>query len=198
MQYSIHPRVCRLWLLLVGGSTLLSLSVCFGQTAAVVNSNDGHSSQYGTESVDGLSQTILSGYSANHNISWGASWTGSANTQQPQVEPVPPTDVVGSSSYISGQWSGGSNILGELHASRLALSNMESALAEMASAAGASSSGSFTSVTVSGTTPWGTAWSNQTVPWTQWDSQNLAGCYQTELWIFGALLVLPIVLLVKP
>ena len=35
-------------------------------------------------------------------------------------------------------------------------------------------------------------------PWTDQDSTNLAGCYQTELWIFGALIVLPIVLLVKP
>jgi hypothetical protein len=34
--------------------------------------------------------------------------------------------------------------------------------------------------------------------WTDQDSANLAGCYQTELWIFGALIVFPIVLLVKP
>jgi hypothetical protein len=188
------------WLLLVGSVALFPIRASFGQSAAVVNSNDGHSNQYGTEVVDGFSQTLLSGYAAPHSVSWGSSWTGSGNTQQPQVEPVPPTDVVSSGSYSSGQWSGGSNILGELHASRLALWNMEASLSQMAALAGSgpSSSGSFSSITVSGTTPWGTAWSGQTVPWTQWDSQNLAGCYQTELWIFGALIVLPIVLLVRP
>jgi hypothetical protein len=80
------------------------------------------------------------------------------------------------------------------------LSQMGNTLSQISSLSSseAESSGSFSSITVSGTTPWGTPWQGQTVPWTQWDSQNLAGCYQTELWIFGALLMLPIILKVKP
>ncbi len=98
MQFHMYSSFRTRRLPLVVILTLLPVGVCFGQTAAVVTSGDGHSSQYGTETVDGLSQTILSGYAANHTVTWGATWTGSGNTQQPQVEPVPPTDVVGSSS----------------------------------------------------------------------------------------------------
>jgi hypothetical protein len=178
-----------------------------GQSAAVIQQNDGKLAEYSQSSADIFTQTLLSGYSGNHTIYFGATWGGSGPLGIPQVVPVPPTDFYSSSSYVSAQWGGGSNLLGEAHASRLELMAMEASLQSMqsslgpltaASGAEPSQSGSFTSVTVSGTTPWGTDWEGQTEPWTAYDSRNLAGCYQTELWIFGLLLMLPIILKVRP
>jgi hypothetical protein len=209
-------------------ATLFAAVLCLGahlghaQTAAVVQANDGKLAVYSQASADIFTQTLLSGYSGNHTIYWGALWgSSSAPLAVPQVEPVPPTDFYNSSSYVPSEWSVGSNLLGEAHASRLELMVMESSLQsiqsslsslssestteentlsgiESSDASGPTVSSTFNSITVTGTTTWGTVWSSQTVPWTEWDSQNLAGCYQTELWIFGAILMLPIILKVKP
>jgi hypothetical protein len=178
-----------------------------GQSAAVIQQNDGKLAEYSQSSADIFTQTLLSGYSGNHTIYFGATWGGSGPLGIPQVVPVPPTDFYSSSNYVSAQWGGGSNLLGEAHASRLELMAMEASLQSMQSSlavlaaesnSDASQTGTFTSITVSGTTPWGTDWEGQTEPWTAYDSRNLAGCYQTELWIFGLLLMLPIILKVRP
>jgi hypothetical protein len=188
-------------------SGMLVACSSFGQSAAVFVQNDGKTAEYSQSSADIFTQTLLSGYSGNHTVFYGATWVGSGPQGMPQVEPVAPTDYYSSPSYISSQWGGGSNLLGEAHASRLelmamaaSLQSMQSSLAVLAAEPNndASQTGTFTSITVSGTTPWGTDWEGQTEPWTAYDCRNLAGCYQTELWIFGLLLMLPIILKVRP
>ena len=116
-------------------ATLLAAVLCLGvrmgrgQTAAVFQESDGKASQYSQSSADIFTQTLLSGYSGDHTIYWGALWGSSASPLgMPQVEPVPPTDFYSSSSYVGAQWTVGTNLLGEAHASRLELMAMESSL----------------------------------------------------------------------
>jgi hypothetical protein len=207
LTYPRAPMGTRGVLLSLAGALCALCSSAFCQSVAVIGNNDGKANETSQSTTDVFTQTLLSGYSGNHTIYWGALWGGSGPLGIPQVEPVCPTDFYSSTQYSASQWAAGSNVLGELHAQRLLLTQMESSLSQMGntlaqisslSSSEAESSGSFSSITVSGTTPWGVPWQGQTVPWTQWDSQNLAGCYQTELWIFGALLMLPIILKVKP
>lgn len=129
----------------------------FGQSAAVFYQNDGKIAEYSQSSADIFTQTLLSGYSGNHTVYYGATWGGSGPLGIPQVVPVAPTDFYTSSSYISSQWGGGSNLLGEAHASRLELMEMEASLQSMqtsmaalavASNSDATESGTFISITV--------------------------------------------------
>jgi hypothetical protein len=201
------PRNLRLGRLsLAGAVVFLSHLTASAQTAAVVQMNDGKAAAYSQLSGDIFMQTLLSGYSGDHSIQFGSTWGGTGPLGLPQVIPCSPTDFYGSTSYVASQWNGGSNLLGEAHASRLEqmamlseLYAMESTLSGLPTSANASSSTStaFTSVVVTGTT-WGTVWTSNTIPWTLRDSANLYGSYQCELWIFGALVMLPIILKVRP
>jgi hypothetical protein len=191
---------------LAGVLVLLSHLSAVAQTAVVLGMNDGKAAENSEATGDIFTQTLISGYSGNHTVQWGALWGGTGPLALPQVEPCPPTDFYASTSYVASQWNGGSNLLGEAHASRLTemamlleLDAMESTLQGLPTSSSSSSGAStaFVSVVVTGTT-WGTAWTSNTIPWTLRDSANLYGCYQCELWIFGALVMLPIILKVRP
>jgi hypothetical protein len=193
-------------LLLAGALAFLPHLTASAQTAVVTQMNDGKAAAYSQLTGDIFMQTLLSGYSGDHTVQFGSLWGGTGPLGLPQVVPCSPTDFYGSTSYVASQWNGGSNLLGEAHASRLEqmamlaeLDAMESTLSGLPTTASSSSSTStaFVSVVVTGTT-WGTVWTSNTIPWTLRDSANLYGSYQCELWIFGALVMLPIILKVRP